>query len=385
MIFLKKQKLSFKTLVEQHLEILKGLQYDSGLFAASKADSSTGYGKPWLRDNFYECLAFMVAGDFETVRKTYKALLAIFLKHEYKIDHAIKKKPEHKHQYIHARFHPHTFDEYWEDWGNKQHDAVGAILFGIALLEGKYKVKILETEGEKRVVKKLVDYLGSIMYWCDPDSGMWEENEEIHASSVGACVAGLSAIKKYTGIPVPDHYIAAGEKTLAGLLPRESKKKFVDIALLSLIYPYDIVAPAQRDEILTNVEYHLEKKKGIIRYKGDHYYNKNPDGHSEEAEWTFGFSWLSIIYELMGKKAKAKEYLKKAMRTINENGEIPELYFSNSDKFVNSPLGWSESMFVIALHNFNEKHIPGDVSGAKKQNVSAKDRGSSLKTPMKKK
>lgn len=339
------------------MQTLRSLQYKSGLFAASKKNSKTGYDKSWLRDNFYECLAFMVTGDLETVKKTYHALLAIFLKHEYKIDHTLEKKPDHKHQYIHARYDPDTFSEYWDDWGNKQHDAVGAILFGIGELKGTYNINIIETKDEKRIVKKLVDYLGSIMYWCDPDSGMWEEDEELHASSIGACVAGLKSIKKNTTINVPQKYITQGKKALANILPRESKRKFTDLALLSLIYPYDIVTKKQRDTILQNIEYHLEKNKGIIRYKGDHYYNKNPDGYSEEAEWTFGFSWLSIIYETLGKKKKAEQHLKKAISTLNKKGEIPELYFSNTEKFTNSPLGWSESMFIVALHNLNEKHI----------------------------
>ena len=52
----------------------------------------------------------------------------------------------------------------------------------------------------------------------------------------------------------------------------------------------------QKDSILHNVEYHLLKERGVIRYKGDRYYNKNKDEVSEEAEWTFGLSWLAIIY-----------------------------------------------------------------------------------------
>lgn len=355
----KGEMIHYRKLVKKHMGILRSLQYETGLFAASRKDSDTGYDKSWLRDNFYECLAFLIVGDAETVKKTYKALLLIFLKHESKIDYAIEKKPEHKHEYIHARYNPKTFDEFWDDWGNKQHDAVGAILYGIGELRGRYGVNVIEADDERRIVLKLVRYLGSIMYWSDPDSGMWEEDEEVHASSIGACVAGLNSIKKYTDIPVPQEYITQGRKALRVLLPRESKRKFVDLAMLSLIYPYNVVTARQRDEILEHVGYHLEKNKGVIRYKGDHYYNKNPDGYSEEAEWTFGFSWLAIIYEKMGKKRKAKEYLKKAIETVNKKGEIPELYFSNTDDFVNSPLGWSESMFIIAVHGFYEKHLSG--------------------------
>ena len=43
-------------------------------------------------------------------------------------------------------------------------------------------------------------------------------------------------------------------------------------------------------KIIENVEYHLERRRGVVRYKNDRYYNKNKDRYSEEAEWTMGFS-----------------------------------------------------------------------------------------------
>jgi len=354
---MRKPRLTYDQLIKQHIEILKNLQYKSGLFAASKKDVDTGYEKSWLRDNFYECLAFEVISDWDTVEKTYNSLLNIFLKHEYKIDYAIAKKPNQKHEYIHSRYHPETFDEFWEEWGNKQNDSIGAILFNIGRLEHHHKRKVLKDELHVRIVNKLVKYLESIEYWCDKDSGMWEEDEEVHASSVGACVAGLKSINNLPQINVPSELIDRGMQTLKDLLPRESEKKFVDLALLSLIYPYNIVNKRQRDEILKNVEYLLLRKKGVIRYKNDHYYNKNPDCYSEEAEWTFGFSWLAIIYENMGEKKKAKKFIDLMLKTITPKG-IPELYFSNSDVHnQNNPLGWSESLFIVALHDMNKKFI----------------------------
>lgn len=354
----KRIKLTYDELLEQHLHILKNLQYKSGLFAASNKNVSTGYDKSWLRDNFYEAIAFEVIGDWDTVEKTYHSILHIFLKHEYKIDYAINKKPQAKHEYIHARFHPETFDEFWEEWGNKQNDSIGAILFRIGELEHHQKRTILKDPDCIRIVNKLVKYLESIEYWHDEDSGMWEEDEEVHASSVGACVAGLKSIQRLPHVNVPDSLIKKGEETLKKLLPRESKKKFVDLSLLSLIWPYDIVTPRQREEILKNVEYLLLKERGVIRYKNDHYYNKNKDGYSEEAEWTFGLSWLAIIYEKLDDHKKANEFIQKMLHTQTIQG-IPELYFSNSPKHnENNPLGWSESLFIVALHDINKKIIP---------------------------
>lgn len=346
-------------LLQQHLKILEGLQYDSGLFAASKKGEGEGYDKAWLRDNFYECLAFEVLGDLETVQKTYRAILDIFKKHEYKIDHAISKKPEASHQYIHPRYNPQTFDEYWEEWGNKQNDSVGCILFELGELEKKHKGLIVQTDDDRRVLQKLVWYLSTLQYWQDPDSGMWEENEEVHASSIGACLAGLISIQNVEGIEVPERLIENGRRALESILPRESEGKFVDLALLSLIWPYRLTSEAQTKLILDHIEYHLLRERGVIRYKGDRYYNSNEDGWSEEAEWTFGLSWLAIIYEKLGDKEKAKDYLEQAKKTSTKLG-LPELYFSDSPEYnENTPLGWSESLFIVALHEVNAKRMRG--------------------------
>ncbi len=351
----------YQQLIDQHLHILESLQYESGLFAASKKGIGTGYDKAWLRDNFYECLAFEVVGDIDTVKKTYRAILDIFKKHEPKIDHAISAKPEYTHQYIHPRYNPQTFEEYWEEWGNKQNDSIGCVLFKIGDLESRQKGTIIADEDDRRVVQKLVWYLSTLQYWNDPDSGMWEENQELHASSVGACLAGLMSAKNIEGIEVPDELLEKGRTALRSILPRESKEKFVDLALLSLIWPYNILTSEETAEILNNIEYHLLRDHGVIRYKGDRYYNKNTDGWSEEAEWTFGLSWLAIIYEKLGDAAKAQEYLEKAKAAVAAEG-VPELFYSNSTKYNdNTPLGWSESLFIVALYEVNKKNLASTV------------------------
>jgi phosphorylase kinase alpha/beta subunit len=80
---------------------------------------------------------------------------------------------------------------------------------------------------------------------------------------------------------------------------------------------------------------------------------------SEEAEWTFGFSWLAIIYEKIGNKEKAQELLKDLIAIDTPEG-MPELYFSNSPEYnENTPLGWSESLFIVALYEMNERGEKG--------------------------
>ncbi|MBW3019524.1 glycoside hydrolase family 15 protein, partial [Candidatus Woesearchaeota archaeon] len=150
--------------------------HKNGLFAAANC-SETGYDKIWIRDNIYTVLGFLEQGDTETPAKVVQSWLDIMLKHEDKIDWMIKQpEPKHRFRYIHPRYNVDG-TEVGDDWGNKQNDAIGALLW----LAGKLsqKTAVLRDENDKRILQKLVEYLDAIEYWHDEDNGMWEENEEV--------------------------------------------------------------------------------------------------------------------------------------------------------------------------------------------------------------
>lgn len=339
----------FNAEIKQHLDVVRSLQKPSGVFTASAFDVDTGYDKAWLRDIYFMTLCFLETGEYETVQKAAKALLTVFVKHKDKINWAVEHKPHEAWQYIHARFHPETFEEYWEEWGNSQNDAVGEVLNLLVTLELLGK-GVIETDENREMVQLIIDYLVNLEYWQDDDNGIWEESMEVHASSIGACVAALKKAKQIAWLSVPDSAIERGEQALRALLPRESVTKFCDLALLSLIYPFAVTTAEETEEILRNVEYHLVRDKGVIRYKLDRYYNNNIDGYSEEAEWCFGLSWLAIIYAERGEKEKAYYWLRKAKNAVTEDGKVPELYYSHTEiPNDNTPLGWAESMYVVAL------------------------------------
>lgn len=341
-------EIDFNKEIEDHLNVIRTMQTPTGVFTASGED--TYYNKAWLRDIYFIVLSFLEVGEIETVQKAAKALLTVLVKHKDKINWAIENKPNETWQYIHARFHPETFEEYWEEWGNSQNDAVGEVLNLLVELELR-GAGVIETDDERAMVQKLVDYLVSIEYWHDADNGIWEENLEVHASSVGSVIAALKKADQLEWLQVSDHAIHLGEEALAGLLPRESSTKFVDLALMTLIYPFHVTTEEQTLEILRNVEYHLVKDRGVLRYKFDRYYNANEDGYSEEAEWCFGLSWLAIIYAERGQADRAWYYLERAKGAVTPDGLVPEAYFSHTDKpNPNTPLAWAESMYVIALH-----------------------------------
>ncbi|MBS1266708.1 MAG: hypothetical protein MAG795_00677 [Candidatus Woesearchaeota archaeon] len=321
---------------------LKKLQHDSGLFSASRKNVKTGYNAAWIRDNIYEAIGLEKTKDIKALKKTYYALFNIFLNHEWKIDYAIKKKPKYDFQYIHARYNPKTLTEFQEPWGNKQNDAIGAFLFKVGDLYKK-GIVVFRNHSDLRILQKLVYYLASIEYWHDKDNGIWENEEELHASSVGACLAGLKSISPIVFVPQP--LIKKGQESLNKLLPRESESRETDLALLSLIYPYNIVSDTQKAQILWDVETKLVRKNGLIRYKGDWYYN-----NGKEAEWCFGFPWLAKIYKDLGNMEKYNHYIRKTHSVMNTKFELPELYYAHTDTHnENSPLGWAIAMYIIAI------------------------------------
>ena len=342
-------EINFDAEIAQHLDNIRALEKRPGIYTAAAHDVGTGYDRAWLRDLYFIVLSFLEVGDIETVQRSARALLDVFLKHQDKIDWAIEHKPHEAWQYIHARFHPETFEEFWEEWGNKQNDAVGEVLNLLCELELR-GAGVVHTEADRAMLQKIIDYLARVEYWHDPDNGIWEEYFELHASSIGSVVAALEKAKQIPWLRVPDDALRYGHDALHALLPRESETKFADLALLSLIYPFRVTNEDETTEILRNVEYHLTKDKGVIRYKCDHYYNNNLDGWSEEAEWCFGLSWLAIIYAEKGMADRAWYYLERARNTVTPEGKVPELYYSHTNTpNENTPLGWAESIYVIAL------------------------------------
>jgi hypothetical protein len=159
--------------INRHLDNLRKLITPTGLFLASSKNVETGYDKAWLRDNVYEALAFEYADDWGVVEKDYHTLLDIFDKHIDKINWATTNKPFESWQFIHARYNPETLEEFWESWGNKQHDAVGAVLFKLADFEAKGK-SVLRNQKDRRTVQTLIYYICNVEYWHDTDSGMWD-------------------------------------------------------------------------------------------------------------------------------------------------------------------------------------------------------------------
>lgn len=316
-------------------QVLETLRLPNGTYAASP---SKDYSYVWIRDTVYAVLPYLTS-CCSRYEETFHALLDLFRRYEWKIDIHTKQKPIFPYEYIHARYST-DLTELEQPWGHAQNDAIGLFLWGIGegMRNGK---KMLRGEKDRQILQKLVSYLSCLEYWQLPDNGMWEEYIELHASSIGACVAGLRSVQLL--VDVPEELMEKGEQALNELLPQESESKDTDLALLSLIYPFQIVLRDIALQILTNVSDKLERTYGCIRYAGDRYYNEGA-----EAEWCFGFPWLGLCYSVLGDEEKAKEYGEKTRKIVPPDGMIPELYIGGTDRpNGNAPLAWAVAMTML--------------------------------------
>jgi phosphorylase kinase alpha/beta subunit len=345
-------------MLEKSYAILDKLRMPHGLYLASPSED---YSFVWLRDSFYEVLPYLDK-DCDRYEKTYHRFLNLFKEYEWKLDIHTKQKPIEQWEYIHAKYDAHTVREVDQPWGHAQHDSVGAILFGIGEGERVGK-KIIRDDKDKQIVQKIVNYLYCCNYWIDSDNGIWEEDREIHSSSVGAVIQGLQSVRDI--VYVPRELITRGYYTLGNMFSRESANKEVDLAQLTLVYPFKVYVGIDAETIVKNVENKLLKKRGVIRYESDSYYSslENEFGRhmgrsfyiGSEAEWTMGLPFLSLCHFELGNYDKAEYYIKRTEEVMLEDGSLPELYYSNSDKYNgNTPLGWSNALYIIAKEKMNK-------------------------------
>src|SRR3989337_4124250 len=246
-----------------HLEKLRQL---NGGYIASPYHGKNGgdrYNVFWLRDIMYATYANEYIGAYDKMIESYRLILRIFRKYRSKILLGARKRhylgscaPE----VIHARVHPITLEEITHEWGHHQLDIFGLFLYKTGDLMKKGYNPIGEDQLEILILlRDIVLYLTTVRWYSDPDFGVWEEGPEIHSSSVGSVLAGLTMwhddgyyhhkyshkIDLYDYVPVPQEFLEIGRASLDRMLPAASESRPYDMAQLSLIWPYNIVTEAQ--------------------------------------------------------------------------------------------------------------------------------------------
>jgi len=326
---------------------LEKLRDDRGVFVAAESDD---YSACWIRDQLYATFAYYYLGEAKKFKQGIRVVFDILHKSKSKIEYTSCAAPAQSDEYIHAKYHPKTLDEITKDWGHHQVDAIGLFLYTVGFAE-RNNIKVVGSCEDKELLQLLVSYLISVRYWESPDNGIWEEWLDLHASSIGAAVKGLTSVKEMGLAVVPDELIRRGTHTLFSLLPNESPDRDADMAQLSLIWPYGLVPEGLDDTIVRGITEKLVQQNGLNRYLDDNYYRSD---NGVSAEWTMGFFWLSIIASDKGRKEEATEWFLRGLAAITDDGELPELY-QNGKPNKNTPLAWSHSLALIAGIKLHDK------------------------------
>ena len=92
------------------------------------------------------------------------------------------------------RFDGRKLEEIDQKWNHAQNDALGYFLWFYSKLvrEGSIKPELDDLE----TLALFPHYFQSVSYWQDEDSGHWEEDRKIEASSIGVVIAGLKELKQ---------------------------------------------------------------------------------------------------------------------------------------------------------------------------------------------
>lgn len=369
-----------------HLEALR--QLNGGYIASHDIGDNGGdnYGVFWLRDIMYASYANEYVGAYDKMIESYRLIIRIFQKYRHKITSGARKRHytgSCADEVIHARVHPVTLEEITREWGHHQLDIFGLFLYKTGdLIKKGYSVISTDQAETLILMRDIVLYLTTVRWHSDPDFGVWEEGPEIHSSSIGSVLAGLTMwhddgyyhhkyrtqVPLHSYLPIPQEFLETGRRALDSILPSESASRPYDLSQLSLIWPYNIITDGQACQIIDAIEKSLVREMGVIRYTGDLYYNADPSSPlGNEAQWPLGFAWLSIVCSQLALRSirlgtifsapselieKSVGYLERLEAVMTADGMVPELYTSGSPNR-NIPLAWGQSFYVVASQNLN--------------------------------
>lgn len=388
-------------------------QLRNGLFPAAgrgcSSAAASGYRNIWVRDNIHIAYAYRQLGRTASAKKCVTALAAFFRKHEHRFKAVIagKADPDDPMQRPHIRFDPRGLAEIAQPWSHAQNDAMGYFLWFYSKLtrEGVFR----KTQADIGLLALIATYLEAIGYWQDRDSGHWEEERKVCASSIGVALAGLCEFEKLIGdLNLQRRFekgtrtrlstvrlrtlITRGRRSLTRILPYEciepdpALNRPYDAALLFLIEPVDLLRGPAADRILSHVRKYLQGQHGIRRYLMDSYwcpdYRSRPGAVisnlarrntlvklGDEAQWCIFDPVISTIY--------AKRYLATGCCSDYHNQRLyfnralsqltsprskrpyrcPEAYFREKGRWTPNdqlPLSWTQANLLVAFWYLKE-------------------------------
>ncbi|MEL0637161.1 glycoside hydrolase family 15 protein [Marinomonas sp. TI.3.20] len=382
----------------------------TGLFPASTSINNHGnYTDAWVRDNVYSIqavwalhLAYKRASnpDKRTHELEYacikmmRGLLFAMMRQSHKVE-AFKHSLDPK-DALHAKYDTKTGLEAVADdaWGHLQIDATSFYLLMLAQMS-KAGSKVIFARAEVNFIQNLIYYISRT--YRTPDYGIWERGNkvnngkaEINASSVGMAKAAMEALDglnlfgedgpEWSVIHSFADAVARAGSVLQSLLPKESRSKEVDSALLSIIsFPAFAVndeklARRTRKEIINKLggeygckRFLLDGHQSLLEDQSRIYYEYDELINFEhiESEWPLFFTYL-YIDRLFARDWESANFYRYKLETlmVEKDGHmlLPELYYVPQENILaekenpgsqkrvpndNLPLVWAQSLYLV--------------------------------------
>lgn len=384
----------------------------SGLFAASDiADEAlakkTGMGMAWFRDNAHVANALSERGrdnDIEQARGVGRAFLQILQANEQLLWEATRDPDAPR---LPVRVQADTLANDSEQ--RFQNDSTGYSIWLPAklMLQGLLR----PTRDDLGIFAATARYLEAGKFWQQADEGQWEEDRQIHASSIGVAVASLGAVAKVfdahdyrTDVDLP-RLINRGRYALDTILAQYGETpptgdypgRQYDASHLFLVESlrmFDATPEIAAREV-RRVEDKLVRSRGVIRYPGDSYYapgftemlapgerTSQAEGRLErrntlgsdaertqsEAQWKLFDSLLSSYWGRRYEVSKAMDHRRRQLHYLNrllaqyievKGGglRIPELDYKEKEISPwtpndHVPLIWAQANTLLALKQF---------------------------------
>ncbi len=232
-----------------------------------------------------------------------------------------------------------------------------------------------QEENEKDIVKEEIEKQKTKKHKYHISYDLWEMCEGIHLYSTASIYAAFESIlniykaldKNVSGFEnnrLKEEKIAKNEKSIQKLMlgikqyineklydenqkvyVRNAEDKKMDISILGLVTPFNIIKPKEKKMQNTVEKINLSLRTytgGYQRFEQDHYKCGNP--------WPIANLWMTLYYLEAGEKKKAKETFDFVVKTAGKHSILGEQIDNNTLKpnWVLG-LGWSHAMFIIAL------------------------------------
>ncbi|MED1953364.1 glycoside hydrolase family 15 protein [Brevibacillus centrosporus] len=346
--------------IEQSIRIITEHQAESGAYIASPAFRPYRYA--WLRDGTFTAYAMNRAGQHESARRFYQWCDRVIRQYEQKARAAIAAVQNGvtsggNERFLHTRY---TVDgaEVIGEWGSFQLDGYGTWLWGLAQ-HVRFSGETALIEQLRPSIDLTLDYLQAC--WKLPNYDCWEEwGDRQHPATMAAIYGGAAAIAEY----VPDRaeeLSRLGQSirqfvreygTTDGRFAKSVGNPAVDASLLWIAVPFGLaeVDDPLMVETVEAVKRELVTAGGVHRYTKDTYYGGG--------QWPLLTAWLGWFYVRTGQKGAAADLLNwmeskwqpsGLPEQVQDHLVSPAAYESWVEKEGKpaAPLVWSHAMYLV--------------------------------------